>query len=894
MRKLLKLRGGIFLPVLILTLASCLSFDKSQNIFRTPANSQVVGVYDDFSAKGFEESNHRLMQEGKKLSSEQITKELAGREIWYKSAPNSRFHTYIFGPRVNAPIDWYKVMRSDQRWQRFYTWGLINDPDCCHPSADNKDCAQKHLSYRGRAVTVQDTYGFDYCPGDDELLSFVGKPEADYSKVDPACSNPSIKAADGLKQGPLESSCHLAFGTSTGAVGFRKFPNPRFNATRWNKINVTESENANQKWDGYSWSGFQLRRFDASVEPPFRVAISCASCHASFEPTRPPSDPNQPKWFNISGTVGAQYIKISQILGSGTQPHSLEWQLFVPMARPGTSDTSAIPNDLISNPGTINAVINLIQRPTFMDQISRWRSVPTCDPQKSTCQSVAYNVDVNGNSNQKKFWEWSTKTESTFHILKGGEDSVQPDLAVQRVYVNIGMCAEQCWMNHHTDLRALSSHDRGFKQTPFDIAQCRRDCAPWRANEDRVGDIFAFLISARPSDLKEALKSTGDVKGQSEEEVQANFNDFVENRFKGSIEKGRNLFARNCAGCHSSANQSKEDNFTLVSEDFTNIDFHRQVTLSSGEIVRADWMGNDKSTSADLVGTDRCRSLHSNHMQGHLWSQFASETYKAKPATTKDVKGRWIAGGPGYYRNISLLSAWAFAPFMHNNAVGPEICGRPEGMEDNQYNTYEGQQTNPATSHKCDMRYDPSVKSRLELFDRSMDELLTPPESRAKKITRADANIQVPLGMSLKGLGTSPVRKFFLEFPGGTPIGVIGSLDYKALVADLLGSLPLIDKAGPDFENYWNARTGPNCGSRMAAAVRGTMKLIDSAKDLASATQVQDEIHNSILENNNQRLKVYEECYSTCPANYENLGHRFMTNASQDEKNALKAFISTL
>ena len=123
---------------------------------------------------------------------------------------------------------------------------------------------------------------------------------------------------------------------------------------------------------------------------------------------------------------------------------------------------------------------------------------------------------------------------------------------------------------------------------------------------------------------------------------------------------------------------------------------------------------------------------------------------------------------------------------------------------------------------------------------------------------------------------------------------MIGSLDYKALVADLLGSLPLIDKAGPDFENYWNARTGPNCGSRMAAAVRGTMKLIDSAKDLASATQVQDEIHNSILENNNQRLKVYEECYSTCPANYENLGHRFMTNASQDEKNALKAFISTL
>ena len=34
-------------------------------------------------------------------------------------------------------------------------------------------------------------------------------------------------------------------------------------------------------------------------------------------------------------------------------------------------------------------------------------------------------------------------------------------------------------------------------------------------------------------------------------------------------------------------------------------------------------------------------------------------------------------GGRGYYRNVSLLSVWAHAPFMHNNAIGPEICGKP-------------------------------------------------------------------------------------------------------------------------------------------------------------------------------------------------------------------------
>ena len=34
-----------------------------------------------------------------------------------------------------------------------------------------------------------------------------------------------------------QSACDLAFGTSTGALGFRKFPNPRFDAEKWRKIN---------------------------------------------------------------------------------------------------------------------------------------------------------------------------------------------------------------------------------------------------------------------------------------------------------------------------------------------------------------------------------------------------------------------------------------------------------------------------------------------------------------------------------------------------------------------------------------------------------------------------------------------------------------------------------
>src|SRR3546814_20975334 len=69
--------------------------------------------------------------------------------------------------------------------------------------------------------------------------------------------------------------------------------------------------------------------------------------------------------------------------------------------------------------------------------------------------------------------------------------------AIQRVYFNIGSCSEQCWVNHLTDLRQLDPQGRNFGQTTFDIAQCRRDCPAFRAIEDRLGDIGAFLLSRR-------------------------------------------------------------------------------------------------------------------------------------------------------------------------------------------------------------------------------------------------------------------------------------------------------------------------------------------------------------------------------------------------------------
>lgn len=70
--------------------------------------------------------------------------EIAGREIWYKAtAGNARFHTYVFQQRVGILVDWFRVLRSDQRSDRFPAYGLINDPGCCTPGSAG--CRAKSL-----------------------------------------------------------------------------------------------------------------------------------------------------------------------------------------------------------------------------------------------------------------------------------------------------------------------------------------------------------------------------------------------------------------------------------------------------------------------------------------------------------------------------------------------------------------------------------------------------------------------------------------------------------------------------------------------------------------------------------------------------------------------------
>lgn len=774
--------------------------------------------------------------------------ERAGREIWmFATAFNDRFFTYSFPQRLGGAIDWYAILRADRRNDLFEAWGAIPDPDCCIPGDPN--CP---------ARSPTETYGLPWCPGDDTLLSFVGRD----GYRDPACDFQDAPFDTSTPHGTVDqrqSACDLRFGTSTGALGLRKFPNPRFDAKAWDKIGEWEGYAAFLSGNADDPDSRQNRLWDGSVEPPFRIGMACGACHIAYDPLKPPADPKHPAWENIDALVGNQYSRVSNLLGSGLSPHRLEWQL-IARARPGIVDTSALPMDFVSNPGTMNAIINFARRPLHTAEVLKWRKASACaaDAAPDSCWCEP--------GRQGKCWLRSTESDDVPSILKGGEDSIGYDEAIQRVYFNIGSCAEQCWVNHLTDLRATDPEQRNYGQTPFDIGQCRRDCGSFRAIEDRLDDIRHFFLTARPTDLWVArgLASPRDL----EVRLDAEFGD-------GAVEEGRQVFTDTCARCHSSQPGSAD----------------YLATDPADPTLRLDWLGNDEVHPASEIGTYPGRSLHSNHMASRVWAQYAAAAEQDRPADPlrpEVMRG----GGRGYYRNISLLSAWAHAPFMHNNAIGPEICGTPSAASPQFYSSpYVDAAGKPLADPPGCMPYDPSVEGRYALYKASMEELLHP-DQRIPKMFVLDSPIVIDIAPRLEILGHE--LGLSLTIPAEFPAVDVNSLRYKDLIQDLV----LIDSDPGKFETkYATLLTSPQRQELRdgLAAIRGALlesAAISSIELVAGHREaVVGKVQDLTLQVGNDFVQRY---YSNLLEHQENAGHTFGEGLTEQQKKALIAFVATL
>jgi len=414
------------------------------------------------------------------------------------------------------------------------------------------------------------------------------------------------------------------YGRPTGVMGFRLFDNPDFKG------------DAVKAWDSVKYNTDPKYATQKGLVRPYRVGVSCGSCHIAFHPTKPPADKNNPKWENLASAIGNQYISEGRVFAPNVKEGGFFWEMLKTQPR-GTSDTSRIATDHINNPNAINAIFELGAR-----------------------AGAGHEEAVTG---ETLLIPKAKPTMKVPYILKDGADSVDVPGATIRVYINIGMYSQH-WMQQHQPLIGLTP------QKPFSIKTAQENSVFWNATQQKVGNIAKFFEQLTSYRL-------ADAPGGSD----------VMTKDEAVLTRGKIVFAENCAQCHSSKQPKPgEDAEKYFAEEVVKPDF-----------LTANFLSDERRHPVTKIKTNSARALGTNAKRGHVWNWFSSETYKNLPSpgsieywnpySEAEESFAIPAGGTGYYRTPSLISCWSSAPFFHNNALGkytgdPSVAGRMEAFDD--------------------------------------------------------------------------------------------------------------------------------------------------------------------------------------------------------------------
>ncbi len=459
------------------------------------------------------------------------------------------------------------------------------------------------------------------------------------------------------------------YGYASGVVGLRLYPNPAFD------------EAAAKKWDATRYYEDPRYYLSKDLVKPYRVGMSCAFCHAGPNPIKPPQDPENPKWENLSSNVGAQYFWIDRIFAWDADPTSFVFQV-LHTARPGSLDTSLVSTDNINNPRAMNAIYYLGPR---LQEAKRWG-------REALGGGGLNNRQFNDYVQEGPLTTFFQPPNTVFapRILKDGADSVGALGALNRVYLNIGLFSEE-WTLH------INPFIGGKRPSPIEITVARKNSAYWEATEAQTPDVALFFLKATaPHRLKDA--PGGDAYLTKDNAL---------------LNRGKIAFAEHCARCHSSKVPSPAPGldpggcsgsqyldcwnryWTWTKTD----DFKTKMR----QIVQADDFLDNNFLSTELrvpvtfLQTNACSPLASNAIAGNIWDNFSSQTYKNLPSvgeitvynpfTGEPKSFQMPAGGRGYTRPPSLVSLWSTAPFLLNNSIGkfnasPSIEARMQSFQD--------------------------------------------------------------------------------------------------------------------------------------------------------------------------------------------------------------------
>ena len=655
---------------------------------------------------------------------------IKGQNTWLVwSGGNDRFWDEITKHTFGA-FDLLKVVSShpdqyNRRENRTHYMGLVNEPCFTAPSGPDSDRFGLWLDQRDPD-----------CPAD---------PFAD------------AEAYPGVKTGARGGTVPLGsyYGEPSGIIGLRLFPNPDFD------------EEARADWDPelyYTDPDYYARR---DLVRPYRVGMTCAFCHVGPNPVNPPADPANPAWVDLTSNPGAQYFWVDRIfvwdtgprLEAGTPSHnerSFIYQIFHTNP-PGALDTSLVSTDYMNNPRTMNAVYSVGAR---LQPTLRWGRERLAGGQLDNKQFQDY-PQTGAFSG---FWNSASGEIDTARVLKDGADSVGILGALNRVYLNIGTFSEE-WMLHFRPVIG------GQKISPIRIADAVKNSAYWGATEDQTADMaIFFLVTATPDDLEDAPGGPDILAADPPEKV----------------ERGKVVFAENCAACHSSkipeapassgidagicARGGNGPNYRECWERYWAWAQTDAFKAEMTEIVLAEdflddnFLSTERRVPVDLLQTNACGPLATNALRGDIWDDFSSESYKTLPPVKELTTHHPVSGGAmslkppgngrGYARPASLVSLWTSAPYLQNNSVGyvdyPYTKGRYHtqegygqgygagytaaayGQEDSS-GSYGGDGGGGGYSYakRCpaaddDDPYLPCVDNRLRLFDQSIRKMLWP------------------------------------------------------------------------------------------------------------------------------------------------------------------------
>ena len=481
----------------------------------------------------------------------------------------------------------------------------------------------------------------------------VRDPKCETDPFEDETKYPGVKIEARGKNMPVGSY----YGYATGVVGLRIFPNPDFD------------EKAQKHWDPERYYTDPSYYLDKDLVKPYRVGMTCGFCHVGPNPTNPARDPEHPSWANLNSNPGAQYFRFDRVFNWNPKQDNFATQLFQ-TTRPGASDTSLVPADNINNPGTMNAIYNLAAR---LEIAKKFGKESLASGSKNNRQ---FNDFVSAGSSLAQFYK-APDTVFAPHILKEGADSVGALGALNRVYLNIGTFSEES-LEHFRPLIG------GKDVSPIAISVARAHSSYWNATEHMTPDVaLFFLASARPDYLRNAPGGSKYLTADNS-----------------VLDRGKTVFAENCARCHSSKLPSKAFEFfndnsgngcngAKYLECWNNYwkwtktdEFKELMTpiIKAPDFLDNNFLSTDLRVPVTLLDTNACRPLATNALKGKIWDNFSSQSYKDLPSvgeitvynpyTGEPSQYTMPGGGRGYTRVPSLVSIWSTAPFLLNNSVG--------------------------------------------------------------------------------------------------------------------------------------------------------------------------------------------------------------------------------